>query len=240
MLKFVGFIIVLASLSGCTAVQDCHYETTNSLRTELAWLEAGPKPLDPNAPPIWGLASHYKHGWKQGYYDVAMGGAGQRPFLPPKKYWSACYQNARGERAVEFWFQGYHDGAEAGHQRGAGRFHYIRPYGPTGMPCVGPTPCVSPTPCAAPAPFVAPTPVGGPTLPGLPFEGVADPTEVDSFPQLPPNIAPPIQSQPMSADASQAPPSWELMLPSPSQNNQVTEPPSPRFKFEGPWLQANP
>jgi len=206
--NLVPLIILLASLSGCTAIQDCHYETTNRLRTELAWMSVPPTPAAQDlASTIWGRPSHYRHGWKQGYYDVAMGGAGERPFLPPQKYWSAGYQNPNGERAIAMWYQGYHDGAQAAHQFATGRYHYLRPYGLTAAPSAGATTCM---PSAV--------------------------NVTSSLPAEPPPQLPVIMEQtpqPLSSRVSQDLPSWELMPPSPSLNKALTVPPMQPPMFEG-------
>ena len=115
--------ILLLLLPGCAAVQDWHYSTTTRLRADHAWAECTKNPLRIVCP------SHYGHGWKCGFFSVAMGGTGQAPTLPPKEYQSPKYQNPRGQKAISDWYAGFQDGVNTAEIRGVGQFHYLRSYG---------------------------------------------------------------------------------------------------------------
>lgn len=138
MRKFVAFVILATSLNGCASIQDWHYEATNCLRAELAWFVVPPTPAArATMSRVWGISGDYRHGWKEGYYDIQSGGQGLPPFLPPQKYWSPSYQNGAGQCAIARWYQGYREGVMAAQQRGAGRFHYLSPYGQSMPPMAG-------------------------------------------------------------------------------------------------------
>jgi hypothetical protein len=120
-LFLLALLASVAAFSGCAGVQDLHYEATNSARSEWAWVSTSKNPL------VWVWPSDYGHGWKEGYFDVSMGGTGCPPSLPPNKYWSAGYQTCEGQEKAKAWYAGYQDGATAAEMRGAGRYHYLRP-----------------------------------------------------------------------------------------------------------------
>ncbi len=51
--------------------------------------------------------NHFADGFKAGYLDVANGGKGCPPVVPPKRYWSACYMTPKGQQAAQQWFAGF-------------------------------------------------------------------------------------------------------------------------------------
>lgn len=61
---------------------------------------------------------HFRKGFEAGYADVASGGNGCVPTLPPRHYWKACYQTPRGKEKTYAWFDGFTHGAIAAHQDG--------------------------------------------------------------------------------------------------------------------------
>ncbi len=67
----------------------------------------------------------FEHGWKRGYFDIANGGDGCRPALPPRKYWSAAYQSPDGNARVQHWFEGYDQGVVAADEDGVGHFAHV-------------------------------------------------------------------------------------------------------------------
>jgi hypothetical protein len=71
----------------------------------------------------------YGTGFRAGYYDIAMGGSGTIPLLPPTKYWGAKYHNPTGREEVEAWFAGYDDGVVAGQQDAVGQWMPIQTSG---------------------------------------------------------------------------------------------------------------
>jgi len=68
---------------------------------------------------------HYGKGFRQGYRDVAAGGNGCPPTLPPSCYWSVCYQSPAGQAKVQEWFRGYVFGANAAQIDGVADFNTI-------------------------------------------------------------------------------------------------------------------
>lgn len=98
-------LATLLGAVGCVGLQDAKYCYTNKFRAECAWLHA------PAAVRCGWYGSDYAKGWRKGYFDVAMGGNGLRPAVPPKCYWHPSYQCEAGMAKVESWFQGYESGA---------------------------------------------------------------------------------------------------------------------------------
>lgn len=239
MRKFVAFVLLIAGLNGCAAVQDCHYETANSLRTEWAWRTL-PRTETARAiaSPIFGVPQDYRAGWKEGYYGVMTGGSGRPPFLPPQKYWSAHYQNPRGQQAVALWYQGFNDGARLAEETGAGRFHYLRPYGQPQLPMAAPAgeppsaEFIAPPP---PSPPLARQPAAtkpereAPAPPELANQ-IDRPTLVArqlSQPQPAPLESPaqPTAAQPVAAQPVAAQPDSDPVAPPPSAGPPVSAPP---------------
>lgn len=65
-------------------------------------------------------------GFRAGYQDVASGGNGCPPALPPREFWSWQYQSGEGQAKVAAWFEGYPIGAEAAKEDGAGESQQIQ------------------------------------------------------------------------------------------------------------------
>jgi hypothetical protein len=65
-------------------------------------------------------------GFRDGYCDVACGGDGCPPPLPPRKYWKSRYENYQGQGRVAAWFAGYPHGARAAEEDGAGAWRSIQ------------------------------------------------------------------------------------------------------------------
>jgi hypothetical protein len=76
-------------------------------------------------------ARHFRRGFLAGYVNVASGGNGCPPVLPPKEYWGACYQTPEGREKILTWFDGFHQGALVAAQDGVGNWTEI----PTSLPC---------------------------------------------------------------------------------------------------------
>ena len=68
---------------------------------------------------------HYGKGFRAGYRDVANGGDGCPPTLPPSCYWSVCYQNPAGQQKVQEWFRGFVFGANAARVDGVADYNQI-------------------------------------------------------------------------------------------------------------------
>lgn len=57
------------------------------------------------------INAHYREGFTQAYIDVANGGNGEVPPVPPPRYWNAHFRSAKGQWRAERWFDGYRAGA---------------------------------------------------------------------------------------------------------------------------------
>lgn len=68
---------------------------------------------------------HYGKGFRAGYRNVADGGDGCPPTLPPQCYWSVCYQNPAGQAKVQEWFRGWVFGANAARIDGVAEYGQI-------------------------------------------------------------------------------------------------------------------
>jgi hypothetical protein len=68
----------------------------------------------------------FGEGFRAGYQDVASGGSGCVPAIPPRKYWTWKYQTAEGQAKVAAWFAGYPYGAQAAQEEGAGNWQAIQ------------------------------------------------------------------------------------------------------------------
>ncbi len=67
----------------------------------------------------------FGEGFRAGYRDVAAGGNGCPPPLPPRKYWAWKYQSPEGQAKIAAWFSGYPHGAAVAEQEGAGNWRDI-------------------------------------------------------------------------------------------------------------------
>lgn len=67
-----------------------------------------------------------REGFRAGYRDVASGGNGCPPAIPPRKYWTWKYQTPEGQAKVAAWFEGFPYGAKAAEQDGAGLWSEIQ------------------------------------------------------------------------------------------------------------------
>ncbi len=65
-------------------------------------------------------------GFRAGYKNVASGGNGCPPPVPPRKYWGWKYQTEKGQAKVSAWYSGFPYGAIAGEQKGVGNFRDIQ------------------------------------------------------------------------------------------------------------------
>lgn len=123
---------------------------------------------------------HFAAGFRAGYADVAMGGTGCPPPLPPRRYWGWRYQNAEGQKCVASWFDGYPAGARAAEEDGVANWTRMQ------------------TSYLIDAQYAARMPGarrGGPAPSGIPFPG----EEIEALPALTPSSAQP-GSAPSPAD----------------------------------------
>ena len=57
------------------------------------------------------INAHYREGYAQAFIDVANGGNGELPAVPPPRYWNTHFRSAKGEWRIERWFDGYRTGS---------------------------------------------------------------------------------------------------------------------------------
>jgi hypothetical protein len=126
-------VLALALNVGCTAVQgirehiayndtvnDFVLEWRNNAWASQAWHQRK-----------WQFVGQpylreFGEGFRAGYADVANGGNGCTPALPPRKYWNWRYQSGEGQAKVAAWFAGYPHGAKAAEEDGAGLYSQIQ------------------------------------------------------------------------------------------------------------------
>lgn len=123
----------------------------------------------------------FGEGFRAGYRDVAAGGNGCPPALPPRQYWSWKFQSPEGQAKIAAWFAGYPHGAKAADEDGAGNWRQIpvshvieAQYSPEFTQ--GQIPRIDgsnfPQPTADPIPGNQEQPLDpSPMLPGAPFDG---------------------------------------------------------------------
>ena len=68
----------------------------------------------------------FREGFIAGYHDVAKGGKGCPPAIPPRRFWSWKYQTAEGQAKVNEWFTAYPYGARAAEEDGIGNYRDIQ------------------------------------------------------------------------------------------------------------------
>ncbi|WP_437224101.1 hypothetical protein SH661x_003487 [Planctomicrobium sp. SH661] len=102
--RYSTMLLALLSMAGCASLVDSHYEHTQRLRTELAYLKFWWHSED-------ACGHDYKAGWKAGYLDVTTGGDGQPPMFAPHCYWSPSQILCHCDQKRNEWYTGFQDGA---------------------------------------------------------------------------------------------------------------------------------
>jgi hypothetical protein len=172
----------------------------------------------------------YSQGFEDGYYDVASGGDGCPPPLPPKKYWGVAYQSPVGQEHIKAWFQGFRDGAAAAKADGAAAYGtiYISDEHRKGMKRAA----------DAEGANHRMTPQSGTPGPVPPVPGAATPITPGAPVQIlgPTPVLPPIDNlgKPPMSDAHKAPPLRDIQnppppAPPPSAKRPETTTPDPMF-----------
>lgn len=69
--------------------------------------------------------SDFEDGFRRAYVDVATGGSGTVPPVPPEKYWKASYRSAEGHAQADAWFAGYRAGAQSARSDGLDAYNTI-------------------------------------------------------------------------------------------------------------------
>ncbi|MCH7990681.1 MAG: hypothetical protein IID46_16185 [Planctomycetes bacterium] len=132
-LLLVVFAAVAFATSGCSAFRgvseyiqyndDTNDFVTgfqNAIGSHLAWhARAGDFSDMPDL-------STFGAGFRAGYRDVASGGNGCPPPVPPRKYWGWKYQTEEGQAKVSAWYAGFPFGAMDAEQKGVGKFRDIQ------------------------------------------------------------------------------------------------------------------
>lgn len=85
--------------------------------------EACAKKTFRNDPAATAATGDFYCGYQQAFIDLANGGSGVTPAVPPEKYWKANNRSARGYEKAEQWFEGYRAGVCAA--RGTGRQEFL-------------------------------------------------------------------------------------------------------------------
>lgn len=57
------------------------------------------------------INAHYRAGFTKAFVDVANGGNGELPPVPPPQYWNAHFRSSKGQWRADRWFDGYRAGA---------------------------------------------------------------------------------------------------------------------------------
>lgn len=103
----------------------------------------------------------FKEGFRAGYTEIAEGGVGCLPTVPPRKYWSWRYQSPDGKARVDAWFAGYPEGVKAAQDEGIGDWSSINVRTAAVKPASQPIQAK-----ADPAPRILPTPYRAPVING--------------------------------------------------------------------------
>jgi hypothetical protein len=64
------------------------------------------------------FTAEFDDGFRQAYIDMATGGSGDVPVVPPRRYWNRHYRSAAGHGLVQEWFEGYRTAANEIHAVG--------------------------------------------------------------------------------------------------------------------------
>jgi hypothetical protein len=111
--RMASLLLMATSFTGCVSIDDARLESRLRRMARAAYT------LSPGACMGIEHGVDYSRGFEDGYYDVASGGDGCTPALPPAKYWRATYASPLGQEHVDAWFEGFRDGAAAAKAEGA-------------------------------------------------------------------------------------------------------------------------
>lgn len=112
-----------SSMIGCSSLQEAKQEYLLGYRNTKLAEEAWKSMAGEYCNNLYNV--DFERGWKQGYYDVASGGTGCAPAIPPSRYWHIRYQNSCGHQRVMAWFNGYREGSLVAEQDGVAAFSAI-------------------------------------------------------------------------------------------------------------------
>lgn len=145
---------IVVAFSGCASTQDFCYKHSHKCDAYWRSITTGNAPM---------FNCHYKDGWREGYFDYSTGRRCKPPTLPPKQYWSSCYQGCEGQKAISEWYAGYQKGMIEAEKVCGNCWHEIRPRTDCLPPGVGTSSFAetfTPVPLSAPAqPATSTTPL---------------------------------------------------------------------------------
>ena len=139
----------MGSGSGCTMMNGIHQGVTNNQALDEFMVSYRNRAWSARS---WHNNKHkfcnrkymkdFQAGYRAGYEDVASGGHGCTPALPPSEYWGWKYQSPEGQAKVNAWFEAYPLGARAAEEDGLNTWGHIRTMLPaeqaTGPGCLTP------------------------------------------------------------------------------------------------------
>jgi hypothetical protein len=96
----------------CEPIDECFHTYHCNRAAKAAWAARMDRHCDR------ACLDHFGAGFRAGYADVANGGTGCPPPLPPRRYWGWRYKNCEGQQCVAGWFDGYPAGARAAEEDG--------------------------------------------------------------------------------------------------------------------------
>ena len=106
-----GLLMMVGLMAGCAHMYDVTDEHLMKWKcchdAKMAWLRCRDLYADVCYPYDFGA------GFRAGYESVCMGGNGCPPAMPPRHYWSICYQCEEGTCQVMAWYDGFHHGVLA-------------------------------------------------------------------------------------------------------------------------------
>lgn len=214
--------LALLAASGCAELQEDKIDNRNKWLARRAWesLEVCYQDFD--------YTDDFGRGFRKGYFDVANGGTGCPPIIPPQRYWSVKYASPRGHQRTHAWFEGYRYGAVVAEQDGVGIWITLPVSRPAPVSDVPFRPSEGPTPGVAEEGLEAelePTPGSQPT-----DEESAKPDE-EMAPEEMPAEEPAPSAEPMPEQPMPEPePQTEPKPPAPAE--PPAEEPAEPFRLE--------
>lgn len=145
-----------------------------------------------------GTSRDFRYGFQQAFIDIANGGNGALPAIPPSRYWSAPYRTCWGHNKAREWFEGYEAGAgsaKCGALCSTGSVPTSAQRGPDHQITIGLGSGNCDVSSVAPANgLIQATPLGGfNPYSRAPYSGVMN---------SPPSMNPPLQPSPMMSPAT--------------------------------------
>ena len=116
-------VLLVGFLSGCYDIEDGFndFMISSKIQTTAHWSWFSNRSLYRDVD----HSCHFAKGYTAGYQNVAGGGNGCQPILPPRNYWKVCYQSAKGQCKIQAWFDGFSHGGLAAAQDNASLYSRI-------------------------------------------------------------------------------------------------------------------